>query len=121
MKEDIKRRVYGIGTRQGMMSKTAAPGTLAALLALLPGALEQAGQITALGSAYILGSAMLTGAGAGYAVSKITSHSARDMDTVKKGYDNERLKADIGYLDAKLKQERADANVAAPKAARIFN
>lgn len=118
--DSIKARVYGLG-RKPRMRKSAASGIAAALINLLPAAVDSAGKLTALGSTYLLGAAMLAGSSMGWGAAKITSKGQRDIDTVKKGYDNERLKADIGYLSAKLKQEQADALQAAPKAARIFN
>lgn len=61
------------------------------------------------------------GGGAGYLAAKMNAHDKQDIDTIQKEYENERLKADLGYLSSKAKTE-ADAlkNQTKPKAARIF-
>lgn len=119
MNEDIKRRVYGIG--RPVLEKKAAGGLWAAVMGVPSTLINAAGSVVGGASAYLLGAALLAGAGMGWGAAKLTSKGKRDIETVKKGYDNERLKADIGYLQAKLKQEQADASITAPKAARIFN
>ena len=61
------------------------------------------------------------GGGAGYLAAKMNAHDKQDIDTIQKEYENERLKADLGYLSSKAKNE-ADIlkNQTKPKAARIF-
>ena len=52
---------------------------------------------------------------------KRNNKDKQDIDTIKKEYENERLKSDLGYLSAKTNQEyNAAVNKQAPKAARIF-
>ena len=118
MMDTIRRRVYGIGAPR--MEKKAAPG-FGPVMAVINSLVGGAGNLLSTGSAYLLGAALLAGAGTGWGISKLTSKGKRDIDTVQKGYDNERLKADIGYLAAKLKQEKAEDSIEPPKAARIFN
>lgn len=57
------------------------------------------------GAVYLLAAAAATGVGLGYAGAKMTAHGKQDADTAKKEYENERLKADLGYLSAKTKSE----------------
>lgn len=79
------------------------------------------GQLLANGYAYVLGAALLGGASLGWVGSKLNAMGSQDEDTVRKGYENERLKADINYLRTKLRQENDEANrQKAPKAARIL-
>lgn len=61
------------------------------------------------------------GTGMGYAWAKINAHGKQDIETIQKEYENERLKADLGYLAAKSKSEYKQLqNKTAPKAARVI-
>lgn len=64
-------------------------------------------QLGALGCVYLLAITSATGIGIGYTAAKATAHGQQDIDTMKKEYENERLKADLGYLGAKTKSEYA--------------
>lgn len=57
------------------------------------------------GAVWLLAAAAGAGVGIGYAGAKMTAHGKQDEDTAKKEYENERLKADLGYLSAKTKSE----------------
>lgn len=57
------------------------------------------------GAVYVLAAAAATGIGLGWAGAKMTAHGKQDEATAKKEYENERLKADLGYLSAKTKSE----------------
>jgi hypothetical protein len=57
------------------------------------------------GGVYLLAAAAATGIGLGWAGAKMTAHGKQDEATAKKEYENERLKADLGYLSAKTKSE----------------
>ena len=71
--------------------------------------------------AYLLAASMLGGYGLGWLGAKVTAHSADDMETAQKAYENERLKADLGYLSAKTQQEfDAQQRKQAPKEAYVF-
>ena len=53
---------------------------------------------------------------------QLTAHGKQDEDTVKKEYENERLKADVGYLASRLEDEFNRSKTATkPKAARVLN
>lgn len=70
---------------------------------------------------YLLAMTGLTGIGVGYAAAKATAHGNKDIDTIKKEYENERLKADLGYLSAKTNSEyEAFKNKQQPKPARVM-
>ena len=61
------------------------------------------------------------GAGAGWGAAKLNAHDKQDIDTIQKEYENERLKADLGYVSAKTKQEYdAFKRKQPPKAARVI-
>lgn len=61
------------------------------------------------------------GGSAGWIGAKLNAKDKQDIDTIKKEYENERLKSDIGYLSTKTNQEYQQVlNKQAPKAARIF-
>ena len=69
----------------------------------------------------LLAAGASVGGTAGYLGAKLNAKDKQDIDTIKKEYENERLKSDLGYLSAKTNQEyNAAANKQAPKAARIF-
>jgi len=69
----------------------------------------------------LLAAAAGIGGAAGFAGAKLNAHDKQDIDTIQKEYENERLKADLGYLQAKLNNEYAQSeNASKPKAARIF-
>lgn len=84
--------------------------------------IKTVGDMGAMGATYLIAATLLTGTGAGWLGAKTFSHGDSDIETVKKSYENERLKSDIGYVRGKLQQE-LDYNKRqeAPKAARIFN
>lgn len=57
----------------------------------------------------------------GWLWAKANAHDKQDIDTIQKEYENERLKADLGYLSAKTKTEaEAIKNKQAPKPARVI-
>lgn len=69
----------------------------------------------------LLAAGASVGGTAGYLGAKLNAKDKQDIDTIKKEYENERLKSDLGYLSAKTNQEyNAAVNKQAPKAARIF-
>lgn len=71
---------------------------------------------------YLLGAAAASGIGIGAFGAYITSHGKRDEDTVKKEYENERLKADVGYVSSRLEDEyNRSKDAVKPKAARVLN
>lgn len=72
-------------------------------------------------STYLLAAAMGLGGTAGYLGAKMTAHGDRDIDTARKSYDNQRLRADLGYLSGKVRQEfDAQQRQQAPKPARVI-
>lgn len=74
------------------------------------------------GALLILGAAAAGGAGIGAFGAHITAHGKQDEDTVKKEYENERLKADVGYVASRLEDEFNRSKTAVkPKAARVLN
>ena len=67
--------------------------------------------------------ALLAGIGGlgGWGLAKMTAHGKQDEDTAKKQYENERLKADLGYLSAQTGSEyEAFKNKYQPKPARVL-
>ena len=70
---------------------------------------------------YLLAAAAGVGGAAGYLGAKLNAKDKQDLDTIRKEYENERLRSDLGYLSAKTKAEYDEfKNKQAPKAARIF-
>lgn len=71
---------------------------------------------------YLIGAAAIAGGVIGAFGAQLTAHGKQDEDTVKKEYENERLKADVGYLSSRLEDEfnRSKMNNK-PKAARVLN
>lgn len=71
---------------------------------------------------YLLGAAAVAGGAIGAFGAQLTAHGKQDEDTVKKEYENERLKADVGYVASRLEDEynRSKENTK-PKAARVLN
>ena len=92
-----------------------------ALLELVPigfKAMFQAGT----GSAILL-IAGLSGIGAsvGWGAAKMNAKDKQDIGTIQKEYENERLKADLGYVSSKMKSEYdAFKRKQPPKAARVI-
>lgn len=106
--------------REHMMQKNAnwGAGWLKAPL-LLFGTTKDVGMNAAL---YVLGAAALAGGGIGAFGAHITAHGKQDEDTVKKEYENERLKADVGYVASRLQDEfNRSKDLTKPKAARVLN
>lgn len=80
------------------------------------------GNIGTAAAVYLLAAAAATGVGAGYTAATMTAHGKQDVDTVKKEYQNDRLKADLGYLSGKVKSEYQQfKDQQAPKPARILS
>lgn len=78
-------------------------------------------QLGTTGAVMVLAAAAATGGAAGYTAAKLTEHNPQDIDTAKKEYENERLKADLGYLRSKVRAEAAAMeNKKAPRAARVI-
>lgn len=98
----IRQSVYGIEERG--MRKQAWP----TLLPIVGDTARTIGDLGAMGAAYLIAAAMAGGAGIGWAGAKFLAHGDRDIDTAKKSYENQRLRADIGYLKGRVQQE-ADA------------
>ena len=74
------------------------------------------------GALYLLGAAAIGGGAIGAFGAYVTSHGKQDEDTVKKEYENERLKADVGYVASRLEDEYNRSKAATkPKAARVLN
>ena len=71
---------------------------------------------------YLIGAAALAGGVIGAFGAQLTAHGKQDEDTVKKEYENERLKADVGYVASRLEDEFNRSKTAVkPKAARVLN
>lgn len=112
---DIKRDIYGIGRP---MRKRAAWG---AILPTGANIVNAAGDLTAMGAAYVVAAAVAGGAGAGWLAAQATAKGTQDYSTARKGYENEALSSDIGYLTSRIKQERdARRRKQAPKSMRVF-
>ena len=79
------------------------------------------GNLGTAAAVYLLAAAAATGVGAGYTAATMTAHGKQDIDTVKKEYQNDRLKADLGYLSGKVKSEYQQfKDRQAPKPARVL-
>lgn len=85
------------------MQKKADPS--AALTNLATSLVNTGADIISSGAVWLLAAAAGAGVGIGYTGAKMTAHGKQDEDTAKKEYENERLKADLGYLSAKTKSE----------------
>ena len=108
-----------IDTVRKGMKKTASGALFAKALTLGAGTGRDAFSNLAL---YILGAAATAGAGIGAFGAHITAHGKQDEDTVKKEYENERLKADVGYVASRLQDEfNRSKDLTKPKAARVLN
>lgn len=70
--------------------------------------IDQVQDLGAMFASTMVASAVLGGAGLGWVGAKVASKDAQDIDHVKKQYDAERLKADLGYLSGKVQTEYAD-------------
>ena len=103
-----------------MMHKQANP-----LLGFLKGGFGALGATSGAGkdlALYLLGAAAAAGGAIGAFGAEITAHGKQDEDTVKKEYENERLKADIVYVASRLEDEYNRSKTAVkPKAARVLN
>lgn len=61
------------------------------------------------------------GGAGGWLAAKLNAKDKQDIDTIQKEYENERLKADLGYLSAKTNQELQSAKTKQPpKPARVM-
>jgi len=61
------------------------------------------------------------GGAGGWLAAKLNAKDKQDIDTIQKEYENERLKADLGYLSAKTNQElQAAKNKQPVKPARVI-
>lgn len=90
------RSLYGVPERKGQVKRAAVP--------------EIAGLFGAMfnwSNAKLLAAAMLAGGAGGWFASKLTAKGESDMDTAKKAFQNERARADIGYLRTRLQDEYA--------------
>ena len=104
-----------------MMHKRATPGAMAFLKSLFATGAAGTDAFTN-GALYLLGAAAVGGGAIGAFGAHITSHGKQDEDTVKKEYENERLKADVGYVASRLEDEyNRSKNATKPKAARVLN
>lgn len=80
-----------------------------------------AGDLSSNAAVLLIASLAGIGGAAGWAGAKLNAHDKQDVDTIQKEYENERLKADLGYLASKTKYEYNQfKNKQAPKAARVF-
>lgn len=109
---DIRKNVYGLHKEAlGLQDFTGAVGD----------AIQLASHALSEGGVYVLAAAGAAGLGIGYAASQMTAHGPQDIETAKKEYVNERLKADLGYLSGKTKLEYRDfINKKKPKPARVI-
>lgn len=99
--------------------KTAGDGSIIA--GIVPETMQAITAIGTTGAVYLLAAAAMGGIGLGYAAANITAHGKQDIDTAKKEYENERLKADLGYMKGKLNSEyQAFKNQQTPKPARVL-
>ena len=98
------------------MNKTAAGAGISPA-----GAAGAAGDVLSNGAVLLIASLAGIGGVTGWAGAKLNAHDKQDVDTIQKEYENERLKADLGYLSSKTKYEYDQyKNKQAPKPARVF-
>lgn len=106
------RALYGMPERRGMVKR--AEGAIAGVFQVL-------GNLVSLGYAQLLAAAVLTGGGIGYTAAKMTAKGTADIGTARKSFQNERARADIGYLATKLKDEHmADKDLEKEKPMRMM-
>ena len=105
-------------TQASMLKKA----TVQAILKAVGAAAATGGDAFTNAALYTLGAAAVGGIGIGAFGAHITAHGKQDEDTVKKEFENERLKADIGYVASRLEDEYNRSKTAVkPKAARVLN
>ncbi len=111
MHNDIRRNVYGLHKHALLnLGYTATSDFLGTMK-----------DLTLSGSVMLLAAAAAAGTGIGYVAAEMTSHGKQDLDTAKKEYENERLKADLGYAKSKANVEyEAFKNKTKPTAARVI-
>lgn len=99
----IRKHVYGIQKEGGGALATAATNIASGTSLYLMALLATSGIVT------------------GWVGAKMTAKGDQDINTVKKEYENERLKADLGYLKTKTESEYdAFKRQEDPKAARVI-
>lgn len=108
--------------RNAMLKKAAGPGVAPAMAKAVGGVAATGTDAFTNTALLLLGAAASAGIGIGAFGAHITSHGKQDEDTVKKEYENERLKADVGYVASRLEDEWNRSKLAVkPKAARVLN
>lgn len=106
--------------QKAMMTKKAVVGMNALRSIIGPVSAGAAGVHNA--ALYLIGAAAIGGGVIGAFGAQLTAHGKQDEDTVKKEYENERLKADVGYVASRLEDEYNRSKTATkPKAARVLN
>lgn len=69
----------------------------------------------------LLATAAAVGTGLGWVGAQATAHGPQDADALRMGYENERLRSDIGYLKARVEQEHESSkNRSAQQGARVL-
>lgn len=80
-----------------------------------------AGDLSSNAAVLLIASLAGIGGATGWAAAKLNAHDKQDVDTIQKEYENERLKADLGYLASKTQAEYdAQQRKQPPKAARVI-
>jgi len=80
-----------------------------------------AGDLSSNAAVLLIASLAGIGGASGWAAAKLNAHDKQDIDTIQKEYENERLKADLGYLASKTQSEYDNMkNKQAPKPARVM-
>lgn len=80
-----------------------------------------AGDLSSNAAVLLIASLAGIGGATGWAAAKLNAHDKQDIDTIQKEYENERLKADLGYLASKTQAEYDAAKAKQPpKAARVI-
>lgn len=119
---NIRENVYGMHKRALFETATVAAATRGVAQAA-GDTVNAAANMGASAFVWLLALSAAGGVGLGYVGAKLGAHGTQDIETAKKQYENERLKADLGYLSSKTRQEydqflARKANK--PKAARVL-
>ena len=119
----IRKTVYGIPER-GTVGMAKQAGGTPTLLPSVGDVLGIGRDAFVLGSVYLLATAAGLGTGAGWAAAQLKAHGDRELDTARKSYENQRLRADIGYLKGRIQQEygayQKQQQQAGPRSARVL-
>lgn len=112
----MKYDLYG---NRDVMVKTAGGGELG--VKLVGEGLGVLGSVGGWAISVFTAATVAAGLGLGWTTAKLTSHGPQDADVLRMGYENERLKNDLGYVAARTRHEHEASKLSRDtRAARIL-